>query len=103
MDEEVDAVVIDSGSDTLKCGWAGSDRPRFVFPNAIGKPKGSVDLDSKEVFIGDRIIDNKDLLLKHPIKNGIITSFDDMEKIWNYTFYNVLRIQPEEHPILFIG
>merc|ERR1712173_469910 len=31
---------------------------------------------------------------------GIVTSWDDMEKIWHHTFYNELRIAPEEHPVL---
>ena len=30
----------------------------------------------------------------------MVTSWDDMEMLWHYTFYNELRIEPEEHPIL---
>ena len=38
--------------------------------------------------------------IDYPIENGIVTDWDDMERIWSHTFYNELRVCPEEHPIL---
>merc|ERR1712198_568847 len=40
------------------------------------------------------------LSLKYPIEHGIVTSWDDMEKVWHHTFNNELRISPDESPHL---
>jgi len=34
------------------------------------------------------------------VEHGILTNWNDTEKIWHYTFYNELRVAPEEHPVL---
>ncbi|CAG5015575.1 unnamed protein product [Parnassius apollo] len=38
------------------------------------------------------------LTLKYPIEHGIVTDWYDMEKIWHHTFYNKLRVAPENTP-----
>ena len=42
----------------------------------------------------------RSLRTNYPIQHGIVTNWDDMEKIWHHTFYNELCVAPEEHPVL---
>jgi actin len=39
------------------------------------------------------------LFLRSPIERGVVTNWYNMEKIWHYTFYNELRVDPSEHPV----
>lgn len=38
--------------------------------------------------------------LNYPIERGIVKNWDDMETVWQHTFYNELRVSPEEHLVL---
>ena len=102
---DVCTLVIDNGSHMIKAGFSGSDTPRAVFKTIVGRPRHvgniMVGMPYKDTYIGDEIARKRGLLLlKYPIEHGIVTNWDNMEKIWLHTFDNELRVFPEEHPVL---
>ncbi|GBP63675.1 Alpha-centractin [Eumeta japonica] len=98
-------VVIDNGSGVVKAGFAGDQIPKCRFPNYIGRPKhvrvmaGALE---GELFVGPRAEEHRGLLsIKYPMEHGIVTDWNDMERVWTYIYSkDQLSTFSEEHPVL---
>jgi len=103
-DQEHPPIVCDNGSGMVKCGFSGDDAPRSVFPSIVGRPKteqAMLGAAKKDMFVGDDAQAKRGVLqIRYPIEHGVVTNWEDMEKIWHYTFYNEMRVNPEEHNVL---
>lgn len=73
--------------------------------SSIGRPKhvrvmaGALEGD---LFVGPKAEEHRGLLsIKYPMEHGIVTDWNDMEKIWSYIFdKDQLSTYSEEHPVL---
>jgi actin-related protein len=95
-------IVIDVGSNTCKAGFNGENAPRVVMPTVTGKSKNEMMniIDNDKLYVGKEALNISNYLkLEYPMKNGIITDFDKMEKVWNHLFYNELKTKPEAHNV----
>ena len=98
-------IVLDNGSGTIRAGFAGEDVPKCHFPSWVGRPKHLRVLAGAlegEVFIGQKAATELRGLLKirYPLEHGIVTDWDDMEKIWSYVYDEGLKTLSEDHPVL---
>ena len=103
-EEDYNTLVIDNGSCLMKVGFAGDDAPRAVFPTVVGRPRVQgvmVGMTQRDTYVGKEAVSKRGILsIRRPIEHGIVTNWDDMEKLWQHAFYNELRVAPEESRLL---
>lgn len=99
--------MCDNGTGFVKCGYAGSNFPTYVFPSMVGRPilRSEEKIDGaelKDLMIGDEAQKFRTMLqISYPMDNGIVRNWDDMTELWNYTFgESKLNVKPNECKIL---
>jgi actin-related protein len=98
------AIVVDLGSGTLRAGFAGDEKPTASFANMVGHPKYDeviVGVENKDHYVGDEADAMRGVLvLKYPIKHGIVEDYELLDLIWAHTFDNELRVKPQGKKIM---
>lgn len=99
-------VVSDNGTGFVKCGFAHDNFPQHIFPSMVGRPLMRYDEDFenvelKDIMVGDEAARYRSMLeLKYPVEQGQVKNWEDMCHIWDYTFYDRMKIDPHEHRIM---
>lgn len=110
-------IVLDQGTGFVKIGRAGSNFPDYTFPSMVGRPilrseesNLNTDIELKDIMCGSEAADARSLLqINYPMENGIIKDWEDMQHLWDYSFYekmkcntqgeNVLLTEPPMNPL----
>jgi len=77
-----------------------------VFPSIIGRPilraeerVGAAVI--KDIMIGDEAAQNRNYLqVTQPMEHGIVKNWEDMKHLWDYTFDEKLKINPQGRKVL---
>ncbi|XP_012516427.1 PREDICTED: actin-related protein T1 [Propithecus coquereli] len=101
---DVPAVIFDNGSGYCKAGLSGEVGPRHVIHCALGHPKANVPskrANHKKYFMGEEALYKYEALYLHyPVERGLVTGWDDMEKLWKHIFEWKLGVKPCQQPVL---
>jgi len=102
-------IVCDNGTGFVKAGFAGDNFPTTSFPSMVGRPlmrAEKTEFDGKEIELKDVVVGEECARLRslldvnYPVENGIIRNWDDMNAVWDHTFYEKLKINPPDCKIL---
>lgn len=100
-------IVCDNGTGFVKCGYAGDNFPTSVFPAMVGRQmlRAEESLENmaelKDIMVGDECAKYRAALeVKYPLESGRIVNWEDMKHLWDYTFYDKLKINPKECQVL---
>ena len=91
--KDVVAIVIDNGSDTSKAGCAGQAAPSVVLTTVVGRhiQRFACHFEPTPEYYngyvgGEAIAKFTVMRFGYPIEHGVVTNWDDMERMWQYTF-----------------
>ncbi|KAK7974477.1 hypothetical protein PG989_016325 [Apiospora arundinis] len=103
-------IVLDGGTGFLKVGYAAQNFPEFQYPSIVGRPilrseeKGgneAEDVVIKDIMCGDEAAAARTMLqISYPMENGIVKKWDDMQHLWDYTFFEKMKMDPTGRKIL---
>nr|XP_022915511.1 actin-like protein 6B [Onthophagus taurus] len=100
--DEIGALVLDVGSNTIRAGYAGEDSPRFDIPTTVGIWRDSVNEYKTRYNIGtvSLHVTRPEMEMGTFLREGMVENWDMYENVVNYVYYKLLQTEPHNHPIL---
>ena len=55
-------------------------------------------------MVGEEASELRSMLeVSYPMENGIVRNWDDMKSVWNYTFFEKMKVNPKETKVSGAG
>ncbi|KAI9705059.1 MAG: Arp2/3 complex subunit, actin nucleation center [Candelina mexicana] len=99
-------IVLDGGTGFLKVGYAAQNFPEHEYPSIVGRPilrseERAGDIVVKDIMCGEDAAAARSMLqISYPMENGIVKKWDDMQHLWDYTFFEKMNLDPSGRKIL---
>lgn len=66
-----------------------------------GGAGGEADMVIKDIMCGDEAAAARTMLqISYPMENGIVKKWDDMQHLWDFTFFEKMKVDPRGRKIL---
>ncbi|PSC76499.1 Actin-related 4 isoform C [Micractinium conductrix] len=106
--DEVNAVVLDLGSQQTKAGYAGEDTPKYVFPSSVGVVGGdSMDVDGgsggkRTLYVGTHALSHRreGMEIVSPFQEGVISDWEAAEGLLEHALKQQMRLDTASHPVM---
>ncbi|KAF3307402.1 NuA4 histone acetyltransferase subunit [Orbilia oligospora] len=101
--DEVSALVLDPGTGTTRCGFAGEDTPKTCVPTSYGiVPDPEEQKYFGKLKIGENPINSvvEGMEIRNPMSEGIVENWEVATEIWRHCIEYRLSSRLEEHPLL---
>jgi actin-related protein len=110
MPKEI-SVVIDTGSESVRAGFTGEDKPKVRILNVVERletknGQGEKEKKKNSLYIGrvdleDNVgVSKKEFRVTNPVVNGVVQDWDDLERVWRHCFHKIYAGEKNESVIL---
>ncbi len=100
-------IVLDQGTGFVKIGYGGKNFPEHTFPSIVGRPilraeeRTNSNVELKDIMCGSEASEvRSQLQISYPMENGIIKDWVDMQYLWDYSFYDQLKVNTQGKKVL---
>lgn len=94
--DDIGAVVADIGTFSTRIGFAGDDTPKAYFPSVVGTTM----IGSTKEYHFDLTKYRENMCVDSTMKDGLVSDWDKLEKIWEHALSVFLKVDLKEAPVL---